>query len=117
MSTLKIIAAIAVSVSASVNCFAEAPPLPTDIADISAQSGIAELPTGDADIIAQSGITDFPLGEADIIAQSVIPEPNTDFTGIPDLQGLDESEGLFLDNLAGGGNNSLLKPKSSSNAR
>lgn len=99
MSTLKIIAAIAVSVSASVSCFAEA--LPTDIADISAQSGIA----------------DFPMGEADIIAQSVIPEPNTDFTGIPDLQGLEESEGLFLDNLAGGGNNSLLKPKSSSNAR
>lgn len=115
MSTLKIIAAIAVSVSASVSCFAEA--LPTDIADISAQSGIAELPTGDADIIAQSGIADFPMGEADIIAQSVIPEPNTDFTGIPDLQGLEESEGLFLDNLAGGGNNSLLKPKSSSNAR
>jgi hypothetical protein len=126
MNTLKMVAAIAVSVSASVSSFAEE--LPTDIADVSAQSGIvelpmrdadisaqsgvAELPAGEADIIAQSGISELPTGEADIIAQSVIPEPNTDFTGIPELQGLDESESLFLDNLSGGKNSSLLKPKS-----
>lgn len=115
MNTLKLVAGIAVSVSASISCFAEA--LPTDIADVSAQSGLVELPMGDADIIAQSGIAELPMGEADIIAQSVVPEPNTDFTGIPELQSLDESEGLFLDNLAGGKNSSLLKPKSSSITR
>lgn len=73
-----------------------------------------ELPTDPGSIISQSGVSVdsdiFPTEPADIIAQSGIPELNKDFTGIPELKGLEQEQTLHLDDLAGG-KGGLLKTK------
>ncbi|GAA6153815.1 hypothetical protein [Pseudoteredinibacter isoporae] len=72
-----------------------------------------ELPTDPGSIISQSGISNddvLPTEPADIIAQSGVPELNKDFTGIPELKGIEQEQALQLDDLAGA-KGGLLKTK------
>lgn len=74
--------------------------LPTEMGDISAQSGIAELPTGLADVSAQSGIADLPTGLADVSAQSGVVELPTDLADVSAQNGLADNLSGAIDNLS-----------------
>lgn len=90
--------------------------LPTEMGDISAQSGIVDLPTGLADVSAQSGISELPTGLADVSAQSGVVENLSgdieNFTEYPQLNGLaDNLDDSMLDALMLAPSENLLKLK------
>lgn len=90
--------------------------LPTEMGDISAQSGIADLPTGLADISAQSGISELPTGLADVSAQGGLAENLSgdieNFTEYPQLNDLtDNLDDPMLDTLMLAPSENLLKLK------
>lgn len=90
--------------------------LPTEMGDISAQSGIADFPTAIADVSAQSGISELPTGLADVSAQSGVADDLSadieNFTEYPQLNDLtDNLDDPMLDALMLAPSENLLKLK------